>query len=66
MADEERWYELPVLAGQDLVLSWKVASVEWNSKLGGQLAHLDGVAAAAHARPSVIGRGTILVKQGPA
>jgi len=57
-------YKLPVFAEQDLVLGWTVASVEWNSKLGGQLAHLDGVAEVVPERPSVIARGTILVKPG--
>lgn len=55
-------YKAPVFADQDIVITWKVASVEWNPKLGGQLAHLDGLASI-NAKPSVIARGTILVKE---
>ena len=56
-------YKLPVFAEQDLVLTWKVMSVEWNQKLGGLVAQIEGDASVQPGMPSVIGRGTILVKQ---
>ncbi len=56
-------YKQPVFAEQDLLMTWKVASVERNAKLGGWIVQLDGVAAATEDKPSVIGRGTILVKE---
>lgn len=52
----------PIFADQDIVLQWRVASIEWKDKLQGLLAHLDGTAAVAHAKPAVVARGTILVK----
>lgn len=55
-------FKAPVFAEQDLLLRWRVASVEWNVKLGGWLAHVDGTAGVAHAAPAVVGRGTLLVK----
>ena len=56
-------FKLPVFADQDLLLNWKVASAEWNGKLGGVLAHLDGTATVVRSHPAVIARGTILVKE---
>lgn len=55
-------FKNPVFADQDVHLSWKVATVQWNSKLQGVLAHLDGGAAVA-GKPVVVARGTILVKE---
>jgi acyl dehydratase len=55
-------FKAPVFAEQDLLLRWRVASVEWNAKLGGWLAHVDGTAGVLHAAPAVVGRGTLLVK----
>ncbi len=57
-------FKAPVFAEQELVLSWRVASIEWNLKLGGWLAHVDGRATVRHSPPSVVGRGTLLVKDG--
>lgn len=59
-------FKAPVFAEQDLVLTWRVASVEWNATLGGWLAHADGRAMVRHAHPCVIGRGTLLVKDSEA
>lgn len=59
-------FKAPVFAEQDLVLCWRVSSLEWNEKLEGWLAHVDGVAAVRHAHPCVVGRGTLLVKGGEA
>lgn len=56
-------YKLPVFADQELLLAWKVSAAQWNGKLGGMLAHLDG-SATVLGIPSVIGRGTILVRHG--
>jgi acyl dehydratase len=56
-------YKLPVFAEQDLLLRWEVVSVEWNQKLGGVLAQIEGAAAVVPGKPCVIGRGTILVKE---
>jgi acyl dehydratase len=53
----------PVFADQELTLQWRVASVEWNAKLNGALAHLDGSAAVLRAKPAVVARGTILVRE---
>ena len=57
-------FKAPVFAQQDLVLQWRVATVEWNAALGGWLAHVDGRATVRHAHPCVVGRGTLLVKPG--
>jgi acyl dehydratase len=55
-------FKAPVFAEQDIELVWTVASVQWNNKLGGMVGQLDGTASVRHSRPSVIARGTILVK----
>jgi acyl dehydratase len=53
----------PVFAERDVTLQWKVSNVEWNGKLRGLLAHLDGSATTAEGKLAVVGRGTILVKE---
>ena len=58
-------FKAPVFAEQAIELSWKVASVEPHARLGGLLVHLDGKAAVRHASPSVVGRGTLLIKSAP-
>ncbi len=55
-------FKAPVFAEQAIELGWKVASVEPHARLGGLLVHLDGKAAVRHASPSVVGRGTLLIK----
>ena len=57
-------FKAPVFAEQELLLSWRIASIEWNATLGGWLAHADGRATVRHAHPCIIGRGTLLVKDG--
>jgi acyl dehydratase len=57
-------FKAPVFAEQELVLHWRVASVEWSESLGGLLFHADGRATVRNAHPCVIGRGTLLVKAG--
>lgn len=59
-------FKAPVFAGQDLLLRWRVASVEWNATLDGWLGQLDGRAGPREGPPCVIGRGTLLVKDGAA
>ncbi len=56
-------YKLPVFADQDLLLTWVVAATQWNAKLGGLVVQLDGNASVRVGHPSVIARGTILVKK---
>ncbi|CAM3686721.1 MaoC family dehydratase [Roseateles saccharophilus] len=57
-------FKAPVLAERELLLHWRVTSVEWNAALEGWLAHVDGSAAERHGQACVIGRGTLLVKTG--
>jgi acyl dehydratase len=56
-------FKAPVFAEQTLLLSWRVASIDWHEQLGGWLSQVDGRAAVAHGAPAVVGRGTLLVKQ---
>jgi acyl dehydratase len=56
----------PVFAGQEIRLAWKVNNTQWNGKLHGVLAHLDGSASVVHGKPAVIARGTVLVKEAAA
>lgn len=61
-------FKEPVLAGQDVVLRWKVATIEWKEKLQGLLVQLDGsatVGSDAEPLTALIARGTILVKAVP-
>jgi acyl dehydratase len=55
-------FKAPVFAEQELLLRWRVASVEWNESLGGWLFHADGRATVRNAHPCVVGRGTLLIK----
>jgi len=55
-------FKAPVFAEQTIELSWKVASVEPNTRLGGLLVQLDGKAAVRYTTPAVVGRGTLLIK----
>lgn len=59
-------FKAPVFADQDLVLHWQVESVSFNRKLDGWVGELSGTAGVAPGHPSVVGRGTILVKAGAA
>jgi acyl dehydratase len=56
-------FKSPVFAEQDIELAWLVQAVQWNSKLCGVLAHLDGRAWVGGGKPSVVARATILVKE---
>jgi acyl dehydratase len=56
-------FKEPVLAEQQVALEWRVTSVQWNGKLEGQLAQLDGSASVAGGEIAVVARGTILVKE---
>ena len=55
-------FKAPVLADQLLTLDWRVATVEWHARLAGWLVHVDGRAGPPGAAPSVVGRGTLLLK----
>ncbi|UUX95836.1 MaoC family dehydratase [Aquabacterium sp. J223] len=55
-------FKHPVFADQDIELAWTVSAAQWHPKLGGMLGQLDGTAGVRHAPPSVVARGTILVK----
>jgi acyl dehydratase len=57
-------FKAPVFADQDLTLHWQVDSVSFNRKLDGWVAELSGTATVGQGLPSVVGRGTILVKTG--
>ena len=56
----------PVFAEQDVTLAWQVSNVQWNAKLKGWLAHLDGSADAGRGEPAIVARGTILVTRAAA
>ncbi len=56
-------FKAPVFAEQDMHLAWIVQAAQWNGKLGGVLAHLDGHAYAIKDKPAVVARATILVKE---
>lgn len=58
-------FKRPVFADQEIGLQWVATSVEWNAKMQGMLAHLDGGAAVAGASPAVVARGSILVTLAP-
>lgn len=55
-------FKAPVYADEDIELSWRVASVEWHTKLQGYLAQIDGLARTDRSGETLISRGTILVK----
>ena len=57
-------FKAPVFAEQSLELSWRVTSVEPHARLDGLLVQLDGQAAVRGSAPSVVARGTLLVKAG--
>ena len=59
-------FKAPVFAEQELLLHWRVASVEWSASLDGWLIHADGRATVRNAHPCVVGRGTLLVRSGEA
>lgn len=59
-------FKHPVFAEQDVLLFWQVSNVQWNAKLKGWLAHLDGSATVSRGSPAVVARGTILVTQATA
>ena len=55
-------FKRPVFAEQDITLRWHVSSFERHDKLGGLVAQLEG-SAGVGAKPSVVARATILVKE---
>ena len=60
-------YKEPVFADQNLLLSWRVASVEWKSSLKAWLLQLDGHATLETSdKPSVVARSTVSLRPNPA
>ncbi len=55
-------YREPIFADARVTLSWVVAGTEWNSKLDGVIAQLEGQAQV-DGVPAVIARGTVLVRR---
>lgn len=55
-------FKRPVFAEQDITLRWHVSSFERHDKLGGLVVQLEG-SAGVGAKPSVVARATILVKE---
>lgn len=58
-------FKAPVFAEQHVEMSWRVATVEWQQRLGGMLVQVDGRAAVPQSAPAVVGRGTLLIKSVP-
>ena len=56
-------FKSPIFAEREVVLGWLVSNVQWNAKLKGWLAHLDGSAGVAHQSPAIVARGTIIVTE---
>lgn len=56
-------FKAPIYAGEDIHLQWRVSSVEWNARLGGCIAHLDGHASTLRSGVAVVARATVLVKE---
>jgi acyl dehydratase len=57
-------FKRPVFADQALQLTWVVSSVEWNARLKGTIAQLDGRAAVGRGPAAVVARGTVLLSGG--
>ena len=59
-------FKSPVFAEREVTLCWQVSNVQWNPKLKGWLAHLDGSAGIVHQAPAIVARGTIIVTEAKA
>jgi acyl dehydratase len=53
-------FKAPIFAEQEIVIVWRVSSLERSDRHGGWIGHLDGTASIA-GRPCVVSRGTVLV-----
>ena len=59
-------FKSPIFAEREVTLGWQVSTVQWNAKLKGWLAHLDGSAGMAHQPPAIVARATIIVTEAKA
>ncbi len=59
-------FKSPIFAEREVTLDWQVSNVQWNAKLKGWLAHLDGSAGIVHQPPAIVARGTIIVTEAKA
>jgi acyl dehydratase len=59
-------FKNPIFAEREVTLGWLVSNVQWNAKLKGWLAHLDGSAGIAHQASAIVARGTIIVTEAKA
>lgn len=59
-------FKSPIFAQREVTLGWQVSTVQWNAKLKGWLAHLDGSAGMAHQPPAIVARATIIVTEAKA
>ena len=59
-------FKSPIFAQREVTLGWQVSTVQWNAKLKGWLAHLDGSAGIAHQPPAIVARATIIVTEAKA
>jgi acyl dehydratase len=59
-------FKSPIFAEREVTLAWLVSNVQWNAKLKGWLAHLDGSAGIAHQPAAIVARGTIIVTEAKA
>jgi acyl dehydratase len=59
-------FKSPIFAEREVTLGWQVSTVQWNAKLKGWLAHLDGSAGVAHQPPAIVARATIIVTEAKA
>jgi len=59
-------FKSPIFAEREVTLGWQVSTVQWNAKLKGWLAHLDGSAGIAHQPPAIVARATIIVTEAKA
>lgn len=55
-------FKAPVYADEDIELNWRVATVDWHTKLQGYLAQIEGLARTDRSGDALVARGTILVK----
>ena len=53
-------FKAPIFAEQEILIHWRVATLERSDRHGGWIGHLDGTASIA-GRPCVVSRGTVLV-----
>ena len=55
-------FKAPIFAEEEVALHWKVHQREWNTKLDGWVAHLEGAACTERAGTALVARAVLLVK----